>query len=246
MPPRFQIPFGFVVYLCPEEYLLFMKILIVEDEPSLREIMVQTLRREQYVVEQAADYASALDKIAGYDYDCILLDIMLPQEDGLSVLRKLRSRSDTRRLPVIMLTARSSEFDKVTGLDSGADDYIAKPFGMMELISRIRAVLRRTGPETEEKSWRIGSLYVQPGRHVVQAGGVDVALTYKEYELLCALLEADGRVLTRDTLLSTIWGYDFDGDTRTVDVHIRRLRQKLGEAGSCIETVKGIGYKIGG
>ena len=145
-----------------------------------------------------------------------------------------------------MLTARSSEFDKVTGLDSGADDYIAKPFGMLELISRIRAVLRRTGPETEEKSWRIGSLYVQPGRHIVQAGGVDVALTYKEYELLCALLEADGRVLTRDTLLSTIWGYDFDGDTRTVDVHIRRLRQKLGEAGSCIETVKGIGYKIGG
>ena len=117
---------------------------------------------------------------------------------------------------------------------------------MMEMISRIRAVLRRTGPETEEKSWRIGSLYVQPGRHIVQAGGVDVALTYKEYELLCALLEADGRVLTRDTLLSTIWGYDFDGDTRTVDVHIRRLRQKLGEAGSCIETVKGIGYKIGG
>lgn len=176
----------------------------------------------------------------------VLLDIMLPQEDGLSVLQKLRSRSDTRRLPVIMLTARSSEFDKVTGLDSGADDYIVKPFGMMELISGFGRCCAVPGRKPKKNPGGSAALYVQPGRHIVQAGGVDVALTYKEYELLCALLEADGRVLTRDTLLSTIWGYDFDGDTRTVDVHIRRLRQKLGEAGSCIETVKGIGYKIGG
>lgn len=222
------------------------KILIVEDEEKLNRMLELELQYEGYETGKAMDGRTGLEMALSGEYQLVLLDIMLPQEDGLSVLQKLRSRSDTRRLPVIMLTARSSEFDKVTGLDSGADDYIAKPFGMMELISRIRAVLRRTGPETEEKSWRIGSLYVQPGRHIVQAGGVDVALTYKEYELLCALLEADGRVLTRDTLLSTIWGYDFDGDTRTVDVHIRRLRQKLGEAGSCIETVKGIGYKIGG
>ena len=231
-----------------EKAVLMMakKVLIVEDDSNIAELLNLYLEKEGFEPLVAKDGGKGVVQFRAFQPDLVLLDIMLPQEDGLSVLQKLRSRSDTRRLPVIMLTARSSEFDKVTGLDSGADDYIAKPFGMMELISRIRAVLRRTGPETEEKSWRIGSLYVQPGRHIVQAGGVDVALTYKEYELLCALLEADGRVLTRDTLLSTIWGYDFDGDTRTVDVHIRRLRQKLGEAGSCIETVKGIGYKIGG
>ena len=206
-------------------------IYVLEDDANIRKLVDYALTREGYSVEGFGTPAEFWAAVGRQIPQLVLLDIMLPQEDGLSVLQ---------------LTARSSEFDKVTGLDSGADDYIVKPFGMMELISRIRAVLRRTGPETEEKSWRIGSLYVQPGRHIVQAGGVDVALTYKEYELLCALLEADGRVLTRDTLLSTIWGYDFDGDTRTVDVHIRRLRQKLGEAGSCIETVKGIGYKIGG
>ena len=221
-------------------------IYVLEDDANIRKLVDYALTREGYSVEGFGTPADFWAAVGRQLPQLVLLDIMLPQEDGLSVLQKLRSRSDTRRLPVIMLTARSSEFDKVTGLDSGADDYISKPFGMMELISRIRAVLRRMGPETEEKSWRIGSLYVQPGRHIVQADGADVALTYKEYELLCALLEADGRVLTRDTLLSTIWGYDFDGDTRTVDVHIRRLRQKLGEAGSCIETVKGIGYKIGG
>ena len=178
-------------------------IYVLEDDANIRKLVDYALTREGYSVEGFGTPAEFWAAVGRQIPQLVLLDIMLPQEDGLSVLQKLRSRSDTRRLPVIMLTARSSEFDKVTGLDSGADDYIAKPFGMMELISRIRAVLRRTGPETEEKSWRIGSLYVQPGRHIVQAGGVDVALTYKEYELLCALLEADGRVLTRDTLLST-------------------------------------------
>ena len=217
-------------------------IYVLEDDANIRKLVDYALTREVYSVEGFGTPADFWAAVGRQLPQLVLLDNYLPDGKGVT----LRSRSDTRRLPVIMLTARSSEFDKVTGLDSGADDYIAKPFGMMELISRIRAVLRRMGPETEEKSWRIGSLYVQPGRHIVQADGADVALTYKEYELLCALLEADGRVLTRDTLLSTIWGYDFDGDTRTVDVHIRRLRQKLGEAGSCIETVKGIGYKIGG
>ena len=221
-------------------------IYVLEDDANIRKLVDYALQREGCEVQGFGTPSEFWEAIGNRLPQLVLLDIMLPQEDGLTILNKLRSRSDTRRLPVIMLTAKSSEFDKVTGLDSGADDYIAKPFGMMELISRIRAVLRRTGGDTEEKSWRVGELYVQPGRHIVQVGGEDITLTYKEYELLCALLEADGRVLTRDTLLSTIWGYDFDGDTRTVDVHIRRLRQKLGEAGSCIETVKGIGYNIGG
>ena len=221
-------------------------IYLLEDDDSIRDFVIYTLN-SQGMEARGFPLPSLFWQAVGEQMPAlVLLDIMLPEEDGLSVLKKLRATPRTAKLPVIMLTAKGTEYDKVVGLDGGADDYVAKPFGMMELISRIRAVLRRVGPETEEKSWRIGSLYVQPGRHIVQAGGVDVALTYKEYELLCALLEADGRVLTRDTLLSTIWGYDFDGDTRTVDVHIRRLRQKLGEAGSCIETVKGIGYKIGG
>ena len=221
-------------------------IYVLEDDANIRKLVDYALTREGYSVEGFGTPAEFWAAVGRQIPQLVLLDIMLPEEDGLQILKRLRADPNTRQLPVILLTAKGTEYDKVLGLDQGADDYIAKPFGMMELISRIRAVLRRTGPETEEKSWRIGSLYVQPGRHIVQAGGVDVALTYKEYELLCALLEADGRVLTRDTLLSTIWGYDFDGDTRTVDVHIRRLRQKLGEAGSCIETVKGIGYKIGG
>ena len=221
-------------------------IYLLEDDSAIRELVVYTLCSTGLEATGFAAPSEFYDAMERALPELLILDIMLPEEDGLSILRRLRASPRTEHLPVMMLTARSSEYDKVIGLDGGADDYLTKPFGMMELISRIRAVLRRTGPETEEKSWRIGSLYVQPGRHIVQAGGVDVALTYKEYELLCALLEADGRVLTRDTLLSTIWGYDFDGDTRTVDVHIRRLRQKLGEAGSCIETVKGIGYKIGG
>lgn len=222
-------------------------IYVLEDDANIRKLVDYALTREGYSVEGFGTPAEFWAAVGRQIPQLVLLDIMLPQEDGLSVLQKLRSRSDTRRLPVIMLTARSSEFDKVTGLDSGADDYIAKPFGMMELISpgfgRCCAV---PGRKPKKNPGGSAACMVQPGRHIVQAGGVDVALTYKEYELLCALLEADGRVLTRDTLLSTIWGYDFDGDTRTVDVHIRRLRQKLGEAGSCIETVKGIGYKIGG
>ena len=220
-------------------------IYLLEDDSAIRELVVYTLCSTGLEATGFAAPSEFYDAMERALPELLILDIMLPEEDGLSILRRLRASPRTEHLPVMMLTARSSEYDKVIGLDGGADDYLTKPFGMMELISRIRAVLRRTGPETEEKSWRIGSLYVQPGRHIVQAGGVDVALTYKEYELLCALLEADGRVLTRDTLLSTIWGYDFDGDTRTVDVHIRRLRQKLGEeGGSCIKTVRGVGYRL--
>ena len=217
-------------------------IYVLEDDANIRKLVDYALTREGYSVEGFGTPAEFWAAVGRQIPQLVLLDIMLPQEDGLSVLQKLRSRSDTRRLPVIMLTARSSEFDKVTGLDSGADDYIAKPFGMMELISRIRAVLRRVGPETEEKSWRIGSLYVQPGRHIVQAGGVDVALTYKEYELLKYLTINQGIVLSRDNLMEKIWSSDYEGESRTLDVHIKTLRQKLGKAGSYIKTVRNVGY----
>ena len=170
---------------------------------------------------------------------------MLPEEDGLSVLRRLRQAPETANLPVILLTAKSSEYDKVIGLDGGADDYVAKPFGIMELVSRVKAVLRRTESAGQEE-YRIGSLYVCPAKHLVLAGDQEVKLALKEFELLCLLLRNNGMVLTRDALLNQIWGYSFDGESRTVDVHIRNLRKKLGDAGACIETVKGIGYKIGG
>ena len=174
----------------------------------------------------------------------ILLDVMLPEEDGISILKKLRSRPETRKLPVIMLTAKSSEYDTVMGLDSGADDYIPKPFRMMELISRIRARLRRAEDQGAEE-YRLENLYVCPSRHVVTVDQEPISLTLKEYEMLCLLLKNSGMVLSRTQLLNQIWGYEFDGESRTVDVHIRTLRQKLGTAGDLIETVRGVGYKIG-
>ena len=175
----------------------------------------------------------------------ILLDIMLPEEDGITILQKLRAAPDTKRIPVIMLTAKGSEYDTVRGLDSGADDYIPKPFRMMELLSRIRALLRRSAPEDSGMAeYRVGPLYVCPRRHIIQVDGHDVALTRKEFDLLCLLLSERGTVFTREQLLDTIWGYAFDGESRTVDVHVRSLRQKLGAGGDCIETVRGIGYKI--
>jgi two-component system alkaline phosphatase synthesis response regulator PhoP len=221
-------------------------IYLVEDDNNIRKLISYALTSQGFEVRDfpaPSMFWPALEKQLP---QLVILDLMLPGEDGLSILKKLRARHDTARVPVIILTARDSEFDKVTGLDLGADDYIAKPFGMMELISRVKAVLRRAQEVPQAPSWRIGALYVCPQKHIVRVGDADIALTLKEFELLCALLEADGMVLTRDTLLNSIWGYAFDGENRTVDVHIRKLRQKLGDAGACIETVKGIGYKIGG
>ena len=168
---------------------------------------------------------------------------MLPEEDGISILKKLRVRPDTRKLPIIMLTARGSEYDTVIGLDSGADDYIPKPFRMMELISRIRALLRRSEDHGAEE-YQAGNLYVCPARHVVTVDNKNINLTLKEYEVLCLLLKNSGTVLSRTQLLNQVWGYEFDGESRTVDVHIRTLRQKLGTAGDLVETVRGVGYKI--
>lgn len=177
-----------------------------------------------------------------------LLDIMLPEEDGLSILKKIKNTSQTKKLPVIMLTAKGSEYDTVLGLDSGADDYIAKPFRMMELISRVRAALRRSDPKEQErvKEYQFGKIYVCPSRHIVSVDGKEISLTLKEFELLCVLLSEQETVFSRSKLLDRIWGYEFDGESRTVDVHVRTLRQKLGDAGDCIKTVRGVGYKIGG
>ena len=178
--------------------------------------------------------------------ELILLDIMLPEEDGLSILRKLRARPATKRLPIIMLTAKNSEYDRVIGLDHGADDFVSKPFSMLELIARIRAVLRRAEPAQASGDFSLGLLFVSPDRHEVKVGGKDVTLTNKEFELLCLLLRNKGIVLTRATLMDRVWGFESERENRTLDVHIRTLRVKLGEAGSYIETVRGIGYKIGG
>lgn len=220
-------------------------IYLVEDDESIRELVIYTLRSQGFEAagfEKPSLFWKALEKETP---SLILLDIMLPEEDGIAILKKLRVRPDTRKLPIIMLTAKQSEYDTVIGLDSGADDYIPKPFRMMELISRIRAQLRRTeGSQVEE--YQIGKLYVCPSRHVVTVDKEQVALTLKEYELLCFLLRNSGTVLTRTQLLNQIWGYDFDGESRTVDVHIRTLRQKLGSAGDLVETVRGVGYKIEG
>ncbi|WP_462377764.1 response regulator transcription factor, partial [Emergencia timonensis] len=175
----------------------------------------------------------------------ILLDIMLPEEDGLQILKRLRASSATSKIPIMMLTAKGTEYDKVIGLDYGADDYVPKPFGMMELIARVKALLRRAEVVDTDRDYTIGQLFVSPSKHVVRACGDDVTLTLKEFEMLTLLVENQGIVFTRDQLLTKIWGYAFDGESRTVDVHIRSLRQKLGACGGLIETVRGIGYKIG-
>lgn len=218
----------------------------VEDERNIRELIVYTLNGSGFEAKGMENGEQLFEAVREQKPELILLDIMLPGEDGMSILRKLKSSDVTRDIPVIMVTAKGSEFDKVLGLDCGADDYIAKPFGMMEFIARVRAVLRRGGRKERNGELQIGELRLQAERHQVYAGEEKVTLTLKEFELLRLLMEHPGMVLTRDQLLGQIWGYDFDGETRTVDVHVRTLRQKLGECGSLIETVRGVGYRIGG
>jgi two-component system alkaline phosphatase synthesis response regulator PhoP len=221
-------------------------IYLIEDDNSIRELVTYALSAQGMDCVGFAlpsEFWRALDE-RGVP-DLLLLDIMLPEEDGLSILKKLRAAPHTKSLPIIMLTAKGTERDKVLGLDLGADDYVPKPFGMMELTSRVRALLRRTGADSApEKDFTVGSLYVSPKKHIVQVEGKPVTLSLKEFELLRLLLENRGEVLTRPTLLDKIWGYEFDGETRTVDVHIRTLRKKLGSCGNLIETVRGVGYKI--
>ncbi len=221
-------------------------IYILEDDAGIRKLVLYTLNSQGMQAEGFERPSKFWRAMEERQPDLLLLDIMLPEEDGMEVLRKLRADPKTAKLPILMLTAKSTEYDKVLGLDEGADDYITKPFGIMELMARIRTALRHAGREEEESTHRVGSLFVDPGQHIVRDGERDVALTLKEFQLLCLMLRRKGTVLTRDQLLNTIWGYDFDGASRTVDVHIRTLRQKLGESGECIETVRGVGYKISG
>ena len=220
-------------------------IYLVEDDDSIRELVLYTQHTTGFEAEgfrNAADFWQALEKELP---QLVLLDIMLPDEDGLHILKRLRAGAETADLPVMMLTAKSSEYDRVVGLDSGADDYMPKPFGMMELVSRVRALLRRAAkPAAEDKLFTAGSLAVDVKRRAVTVDGEPVILTYKEFELLCYLLENRGVVLSRDQILTKIWDYNYSGETRTVDVHIRTLRQKLGDAGALIETVRGVGYRL--
>ena len=221
-------------------------ILVVADEQAIAMLIRRILTDAGYRCEAVTDSIKAADLLEKKQYDLVLLDIMLPEEDGLEILRKIRGRQETKSLPVIMLTAKGTEYDQVVGLDNGADDYVAKTFGMMAVVARIKAVLRRTAEKSAEgKVLQLGELRVDPVRHVVQAAGEPVNLTLKEFELLCLLLDNPGIVFTRDQLLNQIWGYSFDGESRTVDVHVRHLRQKLGDCGKYIETVRGIGYRSG-
>lgn len=217
----------------------------LEDDDSIRELVIYTLTHSNLEAKGFAHPREFWKAMEEQKPSLLLLDIMLPGEDGLQILQKLRAASGTKRLPVILITAKGTEYDKVRGLDIGADDYIAKPFGMMELVARVKAMLRRTDEFADQPSFSMGCLNVCPTRHEVKVKGETVILTYKEFELLCLLLRHQGLVLTRDQILTKIWGYEFDGESRTVDVHIRTLRQKLGPAGDYIETVRGVGYKIG-
>ena len=221
-------------------------IFCVEDDGNIRELVVYTLESTGFQAHGFEDGSSFLEALALETPELVLLDIMLPGEDGLEILKKLKNSSKTKDIPVIMVTAKGSEYDKVVGLDSGADDYVTKPFGMMELISRIKAVLRRSGKQQDKTKLSVGGISLDTKKHEVKVDGKQVVLTLKEFELLEKLMRNQGIVLTRDQLLTEIWGYDFDGETRTVDVHIRTLRQKLGEQGSLVKTVRGVGYRIGG
>lgn len=220
-----------------------MLIYLVEDDNSIRELVAYTLHSAGFEAEGFERPSAFWRACAERRPDLVLLDLMLPEEDGISILKKLRQAPQTARLPILLLTAKSSEYDKVLGLDSGADDYVAKPFGMMELLARVRALLRRTGM-TSAGEHTVGELYVCRDKHIVRVSGQDVPLTNKEFSLLCLLLEHSGAALTRDRIMDSVWGSGFDGENRTVDVHVRTLRTKLGAAGAYIETVRGVGYRF--
>ena len=219
-------------------------IYVVEDDSSIRELIVYTLTSmnlEAVGFEKASEFWTSMENQMP---TLIMLDVMLPEENGIEILKKIRKNSETKRLPVIMVTAKASEYDRIKGLDNGADDYIPKPFSMLEMVARVKALLRRTRDRENQQEYFVENLYVCPIKHIVKVDGRDVMLTLKEFELLCLLLQNKGIVLTREQLLNQIWGYEFDGESRTVDVHIRTLRQKLGNTVDVIKTIRGVGYKI--
>lgn len=220
-------------------------IYVVEDDSGIRELVIYTLQQTGFSAQGFENASNLSEAISKRTPRMILLDIMLPDEDGISVLRRLRQNASTKNIPIIMMTAKGTEHDKVIGLDNGADDYITKPFGMMELIARIKAVLRRTESDSEEV-YICRDVRLDAAAHTITVSGKQIETTFKEFELLKLLMKKAGTVLSRDTILGTIWGYDFYGETRTVDVHIKTLRTKLGSSGDIIETIRGVGYKIGG
>lgn len=220
-------------------------IFCVEDDAGIRDLMIYTLNASGFRAvgfENAREFYAAL---ADDTPELIMLDIMLPGEDGISILKRLKADARTADIPVIMATAKGNEYDKVIGLDFGADDYLAKPFGMMEMASRVRAVLRRSGRAAEKQQLiRVGGLEMNLGEHIVTADGIRIQLTLKEFELLRTFMTSPGRAFTREQLLTSVWSEDFLGETRTVDVHVGTLRQKLGACGKYIRTVRGVGYKL--
>lgn len=219
-------------------------IFLVEDDSSIRELVIYTLDStglQAEGFERPSEFWKAIRKTMP---SLVILDVMLPEESGIEILKKLRKNPMTEKIPVIMATAKTSEYDKINGLESGADDYIAKPFSMMELVARVKALLRRAEYSSSQSDYTVENLYVCPEKHIVKVDGQEVILTLKEFEMLCLLIKNRGIVLTRDQMLNKIWGYSFDGESRTVDVHIRTLRQKLTTAGGIIKTIRGVGYKI--
>lgn len=217
-------------------------IYVVEDDKNIREIETYALKNSGYSVEDfecAATFYEALDKKIP---DLILLDIMLPDDDGLSMVEKLKARANLKSIPIILVTAKTTELDKVKGLDMGADDYISKPFGVMELISRVKAVLRRTADKKEDKILSIGNIFLDDEKHAVYVEDALCELTFKEYELLKLLMQNKGVVTPREKILEKVWGTDFEGESRTLDMHIKTVRRKLKEEGSRIKTVRNVGY----
>ena len=217
---------------------------VVEDDAGVRELELYALRQAGFEAEGFAEPEAFREALKTTLPDAVILDVMLPGEDGINILRSLRREARTKRLPVILVTARDAEMDKVRGLDEGADDYLTKPFGVMELLARVRALLRRSGEAAPEECLTLGDVTLDRARHRVTAGGAEVVLTHMEFELLAFLMAHAGKAVTREVLLDDVWGIAYAGDTRTVDVHIRTLRQKLGPSGSMIATVRGVGYRM--
>lgn len=216
----------------------------IEDDNGIRDLIVYTLTASGYDAKGFADSSEFWTAVKQEIPTLILLDVMLPNEDGISILKKIRSDKKTAEIPVIMETAKETEYDKVVALDLGADDYLTKPFGMMEMVSRVRAVLRRTSKEEIKQNLKLNELEINTSRHIVYVNKNEVYLTLKEYDLLKLFMENIGRAFTRDQLLSSVWGTEYVGETRTVDVHIGTLRTKLGSAGDYIKTVRGVGYRM--
>lgn len=221
-----------------------MIIWCIEDDAGIRDIELYTLSQTGFEAKGFPDGKSFFDALQGEMPDLIILDIMLPDTDGIEILRRLRANSKTKALPVIMATAKGMEYDKIRGLDAGADDYLAKPFGMLEMVSRIKAVLRRSAPADEKSRIKIGSVMIDTQSHTAEADGKRISLTYKEFELLKLFMSHPGMVFTREQLFNDIWGQDYFGESRTVDMHIRTLRKKLAPHDGLIETVRGVGYRL--